>query len=113
MRSCLIFIAILLCNAAAHGSSTEERLADLQLEEAALLARFRPQTPNVIETQAEIEKLLEIPNIKNQIYFDYLKQRKADLTAERQLLASRLREGDISLTIIEAKITRADSLLKK
>lgn len=96
----------------AQDSSPEAKLVAFQLDEAKLLVKFRPESPNVINLQAQISELLKRPDIRNQKYFELLEQSTLSLRRERIRAATRFFPGSLQLTILDAQIERAVTLMR-
>ena len=99
------------CNIQAQ--STDQKMAELQLEEIAHGIRVREAEEALQNTQAQIASIKNMPNLYGKRYFDFLKDTLTTLRDERKVLPARYRETSQKVAILDAQIAFIQDVLKK
>lgn len=105
-------VALLALMGEVRAVSPEKRLAALQVEEVALLQRYREAHPKVREVRAEIASLESAPGMINERYHAALKGAGEVLAAERERMLKNHREANPSVAMLDAQLAFIRETLK-
>ena len=109
----LSLITIAILTSSAFAASPEETLAQLQIQEVALQAKLRPESPRLRELQAQIESLQSVKGIQNNKYFECLNTNLLALQNERETASKKYKVTNPKITVLDKQINFIQAQLSK
>ena len=112
MKSALLVVASITIAASVYAEPAEEKLANLQIEKAGLLTKFRSDNPRIKILDVQILTLSKSPDIFNQKYYTILKDKLISLKSEQAKLLFNCRSNNPAVSPVRAEIFFIEETLK-
>ena len=114
MKTTLLLLSVIAALAtSSFAIPPEEKLAKLQIEEASAARKYRDESPRIVELKAQIESLFEIPNIRNQKYYSFMKSELIRLTIDRDAAAKKYSSNSSIVRDLDTRVAFIQGLLNK